>query len=78
MPGKHSHNSMAKGMVPTYPPQLPNGREENAPVPSPFSTFVALVSQSLVGGGEDCKRDSKLFLDGIFQTGPPSENKRAF
>lgn len=29
-------------------------------------------------GREGCERDRQLFLGGIFQTGPQSENKRAF
>jgi len=39
---------------------------------------AALVAREPCGGGENGKRDSKLFLDGIFQTGPQSENKCAF
>lgn len=38
----------------------------------------ALVEREPCGGGEDRKKGSKLFLDGIFQTGPQSENKCAF
>ena len=38
----------------------------------------ALVVREPGGGGENKRRDSKLFLDGIFQTGPQSENKCAF
>lgn len=38
----------------------------------------ALVEREPCGGGENWKKGSKLFLDGIFQTGLQSENKCAF
>lgn len=38
----------------------------------------ALEEREPCGGGEDGKKGSKLFLDGIFQTGPQSKNKCAF
>lgn len=34
--------------------------------------------ERVCGGREGCERNRQLFLGGIFQTGPQSENKRAF
>lgn len=34
-PGKHFHNPREKGMMPLYPSQLPDGKEDNSLVASP-------------------------------------------
>lgn len=70
MPGKHSNNWTEKGTVPRYPPQLPKGREENSPVPSPFSTLVALVSKSLVGEGRMARETANCFWMEFSRQGP--------